>query len=50
LPWPVAPRPLFFPADSLMPGAKRAQEHKWAAVGNRDMSSPIVRHEVAHLE
>jgi hypothetical protein len=28
--------PFFLPADSLTPGAKRAQEARWAAVGNRD--------------
>jgi hypothetical protein len=37
----VLPRPFFFPADSLTPGANFAQEARWAAVGKRDMSSPI---------
>src|SRR4051812_18075575 len=32
---------MFFPADWLTPGAKRTHEHRWPAVGKRDMSSPI---------
>ena len=37
---PVAPLPFLRPADSAMPGAKRAHDARWAAVGNRDMSMP----------
>ena len=28
--------------DSLIPWASPAHEHRWAAVGNRDMSSPLL--------
>jgi hypothetical protein len=35
----VAPLPLVLPADSLTPGANRAQEVRWPAVGNRPMST-----------
>src|SRR3954447_6443736 len=50
LPCPVDPLPLGLPADSLTPGANRAQEARCAALGKRVMSVPIVRHEVAHCE
>lgn len=41
MPWPVAPVPFFRPADSLIPGANFAHPARWAAVGNRVMSTPI---------
>ena len=41
LPWPLAALPLDLPADWLTPGASRAQDARWAAVGNRVMSIPI---------
>lgn len=37
----MAPLPFLLPADSLIPGAKRAQADRCAAVGNRVMSIPI---------
>jgi hypothetical protein len=36
--------------DWIVRGDSRAQETRWPAVGNRVMSRPIVRHEVAHCE
>ncbi len=50
LPLPVPLLPFFRPADSAIPGANRAHDARCAGVGNRVMSRPIVRHEVAHLE
>src|ERR671910_2366836 len=41
LPWPVEPRPLRLPADSLTPGANLAQETRCPAVGTLVMSAPI---------
>src|SRR6266536_3113208 len=38
------------PADSWLPGHSPAQDARYAAVGNRDMSTPILRHEGAHCE
>src|SRR5664280_2310015 len=39
---PLRVRPdLCLPADSLLPGHKPAHDARWAAVGKRDMSTPI---------
>jgi hypothetical protein len=36
--------------DSTVRGLSRVQDARWAGLGKRAMSSPIVRHEVAHCE
>lgn len=50
MPRPAALLPLRLPADWVTWGHHRAQETRWAAVGNTVMSVPVVRHEVAHCE
>ena len=49
LPLPVEPG-LLLPADCLARGAYLAHDTRCPAVGKRVISTPIVRHEVAHCE
>jgi hypothetical protein len=49
LPLPVVAA-LLRPADWRALGADLAQDTRWPGVGKRDMSVPVVRHEVAHCE
>src|SRR5580693_6352638 len=49
LPWPFFPVRVRGP-DWRAAGHSPAQDTRWTAVGKRDMSRPVVRHEVAHCE